>query len=160
MAVTGCGGDDAAVDEQPDTDQVSERVEELALEARRIQEDTVETGRELVEQPEDRDEARERLEELAGEARDLREEVRQDAPDAPEAESLERAARRVERGAEQLMTFAESERENLVATARESLNEADQELDGVADSLDTRLGDDARDELESLRREVPELPAP
>ena len=161
LGVAGCG-DDAAVteQEQPSTEQASERIEELALEARRLQEETVETGRRLVEQPAEREEARERLEELAGEARELGEQVREDAPDAPEARSVERASERVERGAEQLVTFAESERENLIVTARESLNAADQELDRVADRLDTRLGDDARDELEALRREVPELPAP
>ena len=161
LGAAGCGGDDAVVDEPPSsTEEAGERIEELALEARRLQEETVETGRRLVEQPEEREEARERLEELAGEARELGEEVRAEAPDAPEAESVEMASERIERGAEQLLTFAESERENLIVTARESLNEADQELDGVADELDTRLGDDARDELEQLRREVPELPAP
>lgn len=160
LGAAGCGGDNAVVNEPPSAEEASERIEELALEARRLQEETVETGRRLVEQPEQREEARERLEELAGEARELGEEVREEAPDAPEAQSVRRAVERVERGAEQLVTFTQSERENLLITARESLNEADQELDGVANELDTRLGDDARDELERLRREVPELPAP
>ena len=160
LGAAGCGGDNAVVNEPPSTEEAGERIEELALEARRLQEETVETGRRLVEQPEEREEATQRLEELAGEARELGEEVRAEAPDAPEAQSVETAAERVERGAEQLMTFAESERENLLVTAREALNEADQELDAVADDLDTRLGDDARDELEQLRREVPEIPAP
>ena len=160
MGAAGCGGDDAVVDEQPSTEEASERIEELALAARRLQEEAVETGRRLVEQPEEREEARERLEELAGEALDLREEARAEAPEAPEAQSVATASERVERGAEQLLTFAESERENAIVAARESLNQADQELDGVADRLDARLGDEARAELERLRREVPELPAP
>ena len=167
LGAAGCGGDDAVVEEQPNAEQAgeqveqtSERIDELALEARRLQEETVEAGRRLVEQPAERQEAQQRLEELAGEARELGEQVRAEAPDAPEAQSVERAIERVERGAEQLLSFSESERENLVVTARESLNEADQELDGVADRLDTRLGDEAREELERLRREVPELPAP
>lgn len=160
LGAAGCGGDNAVVNEPASTEEAGERIEQLALEARRLQEQTVETGRRLVEQPEEREQARQRLEELAGQARELGDEVRADAPDAPEAQAVETAAERVQRGAEQLMTFAESERPNLVVTARESLNEADQQLDGVADELDTRLGDDARDELEQLRREVPELPAP
>lgn len=161
LAVAGCG-DDAAVNapEQPSTKQASERIEELALEARRLQEETVETGRRLVEQPGEREEAQARLEELAGEARELGETVREEAPEAPEAPEVRRAAERIERGAEQLVTFAESNRENLVVTARDQLNEADQQLDGIADRLDVRLGDEARDELEQLRREVPELSVP
>ena len=161
LGVAGCG-DDATVNGQqpPSAERAGEGIEELALEARRLQEESVETGRRLVEQPEDRAEARARLEELAGEARELGEAVREEAPDAVEAQSVRRAAERIERGAEQLVTFAESDRENLIVTARESLNQADEELDGVADRLDARLGDDARDELEALRREVPELAAP
>lgn len=160
LGAAGCGGDNAVVNDPPSAEEAGERIEELALEARRLQEETVETGRRLVEQPEEREEARQRLEELAGEARELGMEVREEAPDAPEAEQVRRAAERVERGAEQLVTFTESERENLLVTARNSLNEADQELDGVAEELDTRLGDEARDDLEQLRREVPEIPVP
>lgn len=159
IGAAGCGSDAAVVDEA-DTDRAGERIEQLALEARRLQEETAEAERRLVEQPEERAEARAGLQELAGEARELGEEVRREAPDAPEARSVRRAAERVERGAEQLVTFTRSERENLLLTARNSLNEADQELDGVADRLDGRLGDEARDELDALRREVPELPAP
>ena len=97
---------------------------------------------------------------LAGDARDLGAQVRRQAPDEPEAQSVRRAAERVERGAEQLLAFARTERGNLVVTARESLNEADQELDGVADRLDVRLAEDAREDLDALRREVPPLPTP
>ena len=71
---------------------------------------------------------------------------------------MSQAADRVERGAMELMEFAESEREEQFTSARELLREADQELDGVAQELDTRLGEDEMRQLEELRREVPELP--
>lgn len=153
-------GSEPVVTEDVSTDRAAERIEELALEARRLQEETVEAGRRLVEQPEERDEAEARLRELAEDARDLGEQAREEAPDAPDAQSVRRAAERVERGAEQLLTFARTERRNLVVTARESLDEADQELDGVADRLDVRLGEEARKDLDALRREVPALPTP
>lgn len=143
-----------------DTEQAGERIEELAVEARRLQEETAQAGRRLVEEPAERDEAQARLRELAGDARALAGQVRQEAPEAPEAPSVRRAAEQVERGAEQLLTFVRSERGDLVVTARESLNEADQELDGVADRLDVRLGENAREDLDALRREVPPLPVP
>ncbi len=73
---------------------------------------------------------------------------------------MRRATERVEWGAEQLLTFSRSERGNVLVIARDSLNEADQELDGVANRLDARLGEDARRDLEALRRDVPELPEP
>ncbi len=160
LAGAGCGAEEPAVSGEVSTERAGDRIEELALEARELQEETVEVGRRLVEQPEARAEARKRLRELAAEARELGTEIEREAPDAPEARALRRAVERTERGAEQLITFARSERGNLVVTARNSLNEADQELDGVADRLDVRLGDEAQRELDALRREVPQLPVP
>lgn len=153
----GCGSDTATT-ETPEAEQLSERIEALAVEARELQEETVEIGRELAEDPEARDEARSRLEELANEARDLEKRVEEEAPDAPEADSVSQAADQVELGAMELMEFAESEREEQFTSARELLREADQELDGVAQDLDTRLGEDELRQLEELRREIPELP--
>lgn len=154
----GCGGADTATPEAPEVEQVSERIEALAVEARQLQEETVQIGQELAENPEAREEATERLEGLADEARDLGMQVEAEAPDAPEAESVTQAANQVERGAMELMEFAESEREETFTSARELLKEADQELDGVAQDLDTRLGEDELRQLEELQREIPELP--
>ncbi len=159
LGVVGCG-DDATVDAAPSRDSSAERIEELALEARQLQEETAEAGRRLVEEPGERAQARARLRELAGEARDLGQRVRREVSGEAEARAVRRATERVERGAEQLLTFSRSERGNLLVIARDSLNEADQELDGVANRLDARLGEDARTDLEALRREVPELPEP
>lgn len=157
VVAAGCGSDTVAT-ETPEADRVGERIEELAVEARQLQEDTVEIGRELAEDPEARDEARSRLEGLADEARDLGARVQEEAPEAPEAESVSEAADQVERGARQLMDFAESERGEQFTSARDLLRQADQELDGVAGDLDSRLGEDELRQLEELRREVPELP--
>lgn len=159
IALAGCGSE-PAVSEDVRTDRAAEKINDLALEARRLQEETAQAGRRLVERPEQRDEARARLRELAGDARDLGAQVRREAPRAPEAQSVRRAAERVERGAEQLLAFARSKRGDLVVTARESLDQADRELDGVADRLDLRLDEDARRDLDALRREVPSLPSP
>ncbi len=154
----GCGGSDTATPETPDVEQVGDRIEALAVEARQLQEETVEIGRELAEDPEARDQATARLEGLADEARDLGTQIEAEAPDAPEAESVSQAADQVERGAMELMEFAESQREEQFKSARDLLKQADQELDGVAEDLDTRLGEDQLRQLEELRREVPELP--
>lgn len=159
IGVAGCGGD-PAVSQDTSADAGAERIERLALEARRLQEETAQVGRRLVEDPANRAEARSRLRELAGDARALGAQVRKEAPDAPEARAVRRAAERVERGAEQLTSFARSGRDNQLVVARETLNAADQQLDAVADRLDVRLGDEARQDLEALRRDVPELPAP
>ena len=159
VALTACG-DDAPVGDGARAVPAGERIERLALEARRLQEETVEAGRRLVEEPQERGEARARLRELAREARDLGGEIRTEAPDAPEARAVRRAAERVERGAEQLLTYSRTERGDVLVIARDSLDAADQQLDGVADRLDVRLGEAAREDLEALRREVPELPEP
>ncbi len=159
IGVAGCG-DDPAVEGEARTDRAGERIEELAFEARRRQKETAQAGRRLVEEPEERAEARARLRKLAREARDLGGRVRREAAGETEARAVRRATERVERGAEQLLAFARSERGNLLVITRNSLNAADEQLDGVANRLDVRLGEGAREDLDALRREVPELPEP
>lgn len=130
-----------AVSEKSGADRGLEQIDGFGSEARRLLRETADVKARLAKRPGHGAAARMRLRELAGEARDLRSRVRRQVPDAPEATSIIAAAELIERGAEQLLAFARSGRDDWLMTARDALNEAEQRLDGVGD----RLGDDGRE---------------
>jgi uncharacterized coiled-coil DUF342 family protein len=156
VVAVGCGG--AATDaEVPTGDQAVDRAEALAEEVRQLQEEASEVGRRLVEDPEARAEAQAQAEQLEERARELAQQAETEAPEEPE---LRDAAQDVERATQELQEFAETEQTEALDAAREALNQADDELGSAAESLESRLGDEASDTLDDIRREVPELPRP
>lgn len=157
VASTGCG--EPAPPGDVTAERADRRVLELALEVRRLHEETVEAGTLLVEGSGDETGAATSLRVLSRDARELAARIRAHVPVLPETASLREAAEQVERGAERLLTFRRFEEPNVLLAGSDALEEADRELDAVARWLDARLDESAQRELDALRRDVPEIAA-
>lgn len=150
VGLAACGSDEA-----PSGDAAAREATELAQQTRELAGEVARTGRSAVEDPGAAADARERLRELEDQAR---EQARR-AEDLPQStnvrEELRRTNERIAEAAARLERADPSERVQALEEARSRLRDARNGLGDVADRLEGQLPEGAREDLESLRDQLP-----